>query len=49
MIKIAEKDKDYVYIYSENSSEIAYLSSKTEVVLNTTYQEYPAIVVKKEK
>ena len=49
MIKIADKDKDYVYIYSENFSEISDLLSKTKVALSTTYDGCPAIVVKKDK
>lgn len=49
MIKIAEKDKDYVYIYAEEFSEIEDLISRMKTVFKTTYQDLPAIVVKKEK
>lgn len=49
MIRIAEKDKDYVYVFADDFSEIEDLSSKTKTVLKTTYQDLPALVVKKEK
>ena len=49
MLKIAEKDKDFVYIYSENLSEISKLMPNVRVACTTTYKNYPAIIVRKEK
>ena len=49
MIKIVDKDNDYVYMYSENQNEIYSIMNSFKISLKTTYQGYPALVVKKEK
>lgn len=48
MIKIAEKDKQHVYIYSEHASDIYCLTEKMQFICTTTYNGYPALLVKKE-
>lgn len=49
MIKIADKDDDYVYMYSENQNEIYSIKDSFKVSLTTTYRGCPALIVKKEK
>lgn len=49
MIKVADKDKDYVYIYSNDNLEIYHLMSQFQVKCTTVYNNCPAIIVKKEK
>ncbi len=49
MIKIADKDNDYVYMYSENPNEIYSIMNSFKVSLTTFYEGQMAIVVKKEK
>ena len=51
MLKIAEKDKDFVYIYSKNPEEIRKImrSKLFDISLTVTYDGCPAIVVKKQK
>lgn len=49
MIKIADKDNDYVYMYSEDQNEIYSIMNSFKVSLTTTYQGCPALIVKKDK
>lgn len=49
MIKIADKDKDYVYVYSENAKELNSIISILKVATEVTYLGHPAAIVKKEK
>lgn len=49
MIKIADKDDDYVYMYSENQNEIYSIMDSFKVSLTTTYRGCLALIVKKEK
>lgn len=49
MIKIADKDDDYVYMYSENQNEIYSIMDSFKVSLTTTYRGCQALIVKKEK
>ena len=48
MIRIADKDENTVYIYSEHISDIYHLMPKMNFVCTTTYEGYPALLVKKE-
>lgn len=47
MIKIADKDDDYVYMYSENQNEIYSIKDSFKVSLTTTYRGCPALIVKR--
>lgn len=49
MIKIAEKDDDYAFVYSEDEEELEYLISRVKMVFKTTYKGCTAILVRKEK
>mgnify|MGYP004510287399 FL=1 len=49
MIKIADKDKDYVYVYSENTKELDSIINNLKVAAKVIYLGYPAAIVKKEK
>lgn len=49
MIKIINKDDDYVMIYSESQEVINYLKANTKVALEIIYEGCPAIIVRKEK
>lgn len=49
MIKIINKDDDFVIISSENSEEIEYLKKITKTTLEIVYDGFPAIIVRKEK
>ena len=49
MIKVEDKDNDYVYMYSEDLRELQSIFDVVNVSLTTTYKGYPALVVRKEK
>ncbi|MCI8362069.1 MAG: hypothetical protein HFJ41_02845 [Clostridia bacterium] len=49
MIKIMNKDDDYVMIYSESQEVINYLKNNTKATLEMLYEGCPAIIVRKEK
>lgn len=49
MIRIMNKDDDYVMIYSESEEEIKYLKENTKATLEMLYEGCPAIIVRKEK
>ena len=49
MIKIADKDKDYVYVYSQNAKELDSIINNLKVAAKVIYSGYPAAIVKKEK
>lgn len=49
MIRIMNKDDDYVMIYSESEEEIKYLKENTKATLEIMYGSFPAIIVRKEK
>ena len=49
MIKVEDKDKDYIYMYSEDPNEIYKIMNSVTVALMTTYKGCPALVVRKEK
>ncbi len=49
MIKIMNKDDDYVMIYSESQEVINYLKNNTKTTLEMLYEGCPAIIVRKEK
>lgn len=49
MIRIMNKDDDYVMIYSESQEVINYLKGNTKWTLEMLYEGCPAIIVRKEK
>lgn len=49
MIKIAERDDDYIYMYSKNPEEIKAIMEMVQVSLVDTYEGCLAILVKKQK
>lgn len=49
MIRIMNKDDDYVMIYSESKEVIDYLKDNTKATLEMLYEGCPAIIVRKEK
>lgn len=49
MLKIADKDKDFVYVYSEDPEEINKAMNLFEISCTTTYGEGSALVVRKTK
>lgn len=49
MIKVEDKDNDYVYMYSKDLRELQSIFDVVNVSLTTTYKGYPALVVRKEK
>ena len=49
MLRIMDRDEDYVLIYSEDEEAINYMKEKTKTAFELVYKGCPAIIVRKEK
>ncbi len=49
MLKMMDRNEDYLLVYSEDEEEVNFIKEKTKATLELVYEGCPAIIVRKEK